>query len=406
MATPTSVEVRAETTAPVRRQSYSLTSERRTWRLLGLITIMGVMWIVFHQLTDGVYITPRNLTNLTVQAAITALVAIGVGMLLIAREIDLSVGSLLGVVVVASVWLQVDHGWGALPTIVVVLALGLGIGLFQGLCTTWLRIPSFIVTLAGFSYLRGVAFGITGSVTLFGTTSAFRWFSEGRFSASITVVLILGAFLGTAVFWVHERWRLHRGTGLRTIALTVRPVEIASALIAAAACAFLLWIFLSEHGLPAPVAIVGGVALFAAFVLRHTAFGRHVYAIGGNPEAARRAGINITGVIVALFMFAGLLAALGGVIQAARLDAGPPTVGLLLALDAISAAVVGGTFLFGGKGNVSGILIGTLFLASIQNGLNLKGVATYWQYIVSGGVLLAAVAVDQLAQRRAEREFV
>jgi D-xylose transport system permease protein len=169
---------------------------------------------------------------------------------------------------------------------------------------------------------------------------------------------------------------------------------------------FFLWIFLSEHGLPAPVAILGGVALFSSFVLRHTAFGRHVYAIGGNPEAARRVGIRVSGVIIVLFMFSGLLAALGGVIQAARLDAGPPTVGLLLALDAISAAVVGGTYLFGGKGSIGGILVGTLFLASIQNGLNLEGVATYWQYIVSGTVLLGAVAVDQLAQRRTEREFV
>jgi D-xylose transport system permease protein len=395
-----------ETTRGATRHSYSLTSERRTWRLLGLIAIMGVMWIVFHQITDGIYITPRNLTNLMVQAAITGVVAVGVGMLLIAREIDLSVGSLLGVVVVASVWLQVEHRWSAFPTIAVVLLLGLGVGLFQGLCTTWLRIPSFIVTLAGFSYLRGVAYGITGSVTLFGTTSSFRWFSEGRFSPPATVVLVVGAFVGLAVLWLHQRWLHHRQGGLRAFGASIRPVELASTAVGAAACVFFLWIFLSEHGLPAPVAILGGVALFSSFVLRHTAFGRHVYAIGGNPEAARRVGIRVSGVIIVLFMFSGLLAALGGVIQAARLDAGPPTVGLLLALDAISAAVVGGTYLFGGKGSIGGILVGTLFLASIQNGLNLEGVATYWQYIVSGTVLLGAVAVDQLAQRRTEREFV
>src|SRR4029079_14332652 len=118
----------------------------------------------------------------------------------------------------------------------------------------------------------------------------------------------------------------------------------------------------------------------------------------GNPEAARRAGINVTAVVVVLFMFSGALAALGGVIQAARLDAGPPNVGLLLALDAISAAVVGGTYLFGGQGTIGGMVTGTFFLASIQNGLNLKGVSTYWQYIVSGVILLAAGAVHPHAQ--------
>ena len=160
---------------------------------------------------------------------------------------------------------------------------------------------------------------------------------------------------------------------------SLRPVEIASAVVSAGIVGLALWVFVSYQGLPAPVAILGAIAIVAAFVARHTAFGRHVYAIGGNPEAARRAGINVTAVVVVLFMFSGALAALGGVIQAARLDAGPPNVGLLLALDAISAAVVGGTYLFGGQGTIGGMVTGTFFLASIQNGLNLKGVSTYWQ---------------------------
>jgi D-xylose transport system permease protein len=381
-------------------RGHSVVSERRTWRLLFLIAIMGVMWIAFNQMTDGIYITPRNLSNLAVQTAITGIVAIGVGSLLIAREIDLSVGSLLGAVVVIAVWLQVDHRWTTLPTVLVALGFGLALGLFQGLCTTALRIPSFIVTLAGFSYLRGVAYGVTGSVTLFGTTSSFRWFSEGEFGTTVTVILIVGVFVGLACLWSWQRWLLHPEAGAVGVLRSLRPVEVVSAVVLAALCGGALWVFVSFQGLPAPVAILVGIALVAAFVSRHTAFGRHVYAIGGNPEAARRAGINVTGVIIVLFMFSGVLAALGGVIQAARLDAGPPNVGLLLALDAISAAVVGGTYLFGGQGNVAGILTGTLFLASIQNGLDLKGVATFWQYIVSGVILLAAVAVDQLAQLR------
>jgi D-xylose transport system permease protein len=393
-----------ETAPPVAIRSHSVVAERRTWRLLFLVAIMGVMWIAFNQMTDGIYITPRNLSNLAVQAAITGVVAIGVGALLIAREIDLSVGSLLGAVVVISVWLQVDHRWTALPTVLVALGFGLALGLFQGLCTTVLCIPSFIVTLAGFSYLRGVAYGVTGSVTLFGTTSSFRWFSEGEFSVPVTVIVIVGVFVLALCFWGWQRWLLHRETGIAAVVQSLRTVELISTAVLGAVCGLALWVFVSYQGLPAPVAILLAIALVAAFVGRHTAFGRHIYAIGGNPEGARRAGINVTGVVVVLFMFSGALAALGGIMQAARLDAGPPNVGLLLALDAISAAVVGGTYLFGGQGSVSGILTGTLFLASIQNGLNLKGVATFWQYIVSGVILLAAVAVDQLAQLRAQRD--
>ena len=365
-----------ETAPPVAIRSHSVVAERRTWRLLFLLAIMGVMWIAFNQMTDGIYITPRNLSNLAVQAAITGVVAIGVGALLIAREIDLSVGSLLGAVVVISVWLQVDHRWTALPTVLVALGFGLAIGLFQGLCTTVLRIPSFIVTLAAFSYLRGVAYGVTGSVTLFGTTSSFRSVLRRR---------VLGAgdghrhrrclrpralLLGVAAMAASPRDR-HRGDRPEPATGRARSVLRCWELV----CGLALWVFVSYQGLPAPVAILLTIALVAAFVGRHTAFGRHIYAIGGNPEGARRAGINVTGVVVVLFMFSGALAALGGIMQAARLDAGPPNLGLLLALDAISAAVVGGTYLFGGQGSVSGILTGTLFLASIQNGLNLKGVA-------------------------------
>ena len=386
------------------RAMHSRSAERRTWRLLFLIVIMVVTWVVFNHLTGGIYITPRNLSNLSIQTSITALVAIGVGGLLIAREIDLSVGSILGAVVVATVWVQVDHGWSTLPAVLLALAIGGGIGLFQGLCTTALRIPSFIVTLAGFSYLRGVAYGLTGSVTLFGTASAFQWFANGTFSNLVTVLLLVAAALVLALLWLNQRWlHLPKGPKLGAFARSLRPVELVAALAGGATLGVALWTFTSFQGLPAPVAILGAVAIVASFVTRHTAFGRHIYAIGGSPEAARRAGIHVQRVVVVLFVVSGLLAGLGGVIQAALLGSGPPNVGLLLALDAISAAVVGGTSLFGGQGSVAGILVGAFFLSSIQNGLELEGVSTYWQYVVSGLVLLAAVSLDQAVQLWARR---
>jgi D-xylose transport system permease protein len=402
MATTTAAQRERITSAGSR--NYSEAAERRTWRLFGLIAIMVAMWLGFNHITGGAFLTPRNLTNLTVQASITGIVAIGVGVLLIARELDLSVGSILGAVVVFTAWAQVQERWSALPAILAALAIGAATGLFQGLCTTKLRVPSFIVTLAGFSYLRGVAYGITGSVTLFGLSNGVIWFSEGTFSKAVTIVALLAVFLALALAWLWQRWLHYQGQGFRRLTRSVRPVEIASWVLGAALCAFALWIYSAFQGLPAPVAILIVVALVTAFVARHTAFGRHVYAIGGNPEAARRAGIKVDRVVVVLFVASGTLAALGGIIQAARLGAGPPNVGLLLALDAISAAVVGGTYLFGGQGRISGILVGTLFLASIQNGLNLRGVSTFWQYIVSGVVLLAAVAIEQVTQLRAQRD--
>jgi D-xylose transport system permease protein len=163
------------------------------------------------------------------------------------------------------------------------------------------------------------------------------------------------------------------------------------------------WVFLDYRGLPIPVAILMAVAVVLGFAANHTAIGRHCYAIGGNPEAARRAGIRVERVVVTLFIVSGVLAAVAGVVQASLLDAGPPAVGLLLPLDAISAAVVGGTSLFGGQGTVAGVLLGTLLLASIQNGLALLSVNSFVQYVVSGLVLLVAVCADSLAQRYLHR---
>jgi D-xylose transport system permease protein len=380
-------------------RAYSAAVEARTWRLLVLLGCIGVTWVVFHVLTDSVFITPRNLSNLTVQTSITALVAIGVTWLLIAREIDLSVGSLVGFVTVMSVYVQVRSGWGTVPAVALALAIGAAVGAFQGFCTVKLMIPSFIVTLAGFSYLRGAAYVTTGAVTLSGTNDSFYEIANGTLSIAATYA-VAGVSLAAGLWWWLRRRRLAAPGSPTVDVRSLRPVAVLAAVALLAVLGIAIWSYINYQGLPIPVAIVACVALTAVFVSRNTAFGRHIYAIGGNPEAARRAGVNVGRVILVLFVVAGLLAALGGVIQASRLDAGPPTVGLFLALDAISAAIIGGTSLFGGQGTITGALLGALLLASIQNGLSLMGVSTFYQYIALGIILLVAVGVDSATQRR------
>jgi D-xylose transport system permease protein len=379
-------------------RDYSTAVEGRTWRLLALLGTIGVTWIVFHVLTDGVFITPRNLSNLSVQMSITALVAIGVAWLLIAREIDLSSGSLLGLVTVATVYVQVRAGWSTGMAIAVGLLLGMAVGALQGFFTVKLRIPSFIVTLAGFSYLRGAAYVVTGATTLSGTNESFYSIANNNVP-TVVVLVAAGTALVAGLLWLRRRRAATHGVGRPR-----RLVAVVAAVALVGATAVVVWTFASYGGLPIPVAILTAVAVLATYVSRNTAFGRHIYAIGGNPQAARRAGIDVGRVIIVLFIIAGVLVAIGGILQASRLDGGPPTVGMFLALDAISAAVIGGTSLFGGHGSIPGAVLGALLLASIQNGLSLMGVNTFYQYIAIGLILLAAVAIDSATQGKPQDE--
>ncbi len=388
-----------ESVSPV-RSGWSRAAERDVWRLLALLTAVFVTWFVFDELTSGVFLTPRNLSNLSVQGVVTAMVALGVGGLLVARQIDLSVGAVVGVVVVITVYLQVTYDWSASAAIAAGLALGVLIGVIQGLLVTKLRLPSFVVTLAAFSYLRGAAFAITGGVTLTGTSDQFVWIANGTLSREVT--LVIGVCVAVAALAGWSRRPFGRGTDRQR--WSVRPVDVVQGIAAAACVGVCLWTYLNYRGLPVPVLLLGLAALSALFVLRATPFGRHIYAIGGNPVAAARAGIRVQRVTVILFAASAFMAALAGVVNASRLDAGPPDTGSLLVLDGISAAVLGGVNLFGGSGSVAGILLGSVLLVSIQNGLNLLQISAFWQQIVSGLILLVVVGIDAIAQYRTKAE--
>lgn len=385
-------------------RAYSVAAEARIWRILVLLAVTAAIWVVFHQLTDGVYISARNLSNLSVQLTMTALAAAGMTALLISRQIDLSAGSLYAVVTVLTVYVQVKYRWGAVEAVALGLLIGLAVGAFQGIVTTRLKIPSFIVTLAGFTFLQGAAFAISGAEVLSGTSDAFVRIANGSIPRDLT--LALGAAVFAVWLWICLKpMRLLQPNAIgRTALAELRPVTVLGALAVAGVLSVALWAFSNHRGLPYPVAILAVVVALWLFVAGSTPFGRHVYAIGGSPEAARRSGIRVERVGLILFCAMGVLTALAGIIQASRLDAGPPSVGPFLALDAISAAVVGGTSLFGGVGSLTGTLIGTLLLASIQNGLSLMGINTFYQYMASGTILLVVVAIDSVARRRVRRD--
>jgi D-xylose transport system permease protein len=383
---------------------FSSTVEMRTWRLIALVMVTVVLGVVFHALTDGVFLTNRNLSNLTVQMSITGLVAMGMTWLLIAREIDLSVGSLLAVVGVVTVLVQVEGSWNTPTTVALGLAIGVFVGLFQGLCTAKFAIPSLIVTLAGFSYLRGAAYVIPDGEILSGTNNSFYEIANGSFSPRATAVIAVASYVGVASLWLWNRPDLWRHPRSISNVRRLRRVDVVAALAATALMAVGGWVFLSYRGLPYPVALVFAVLAVMSFISRFTAFGRHIYAIGGNPEAARRVGVKVPRTVTVLFVVSALLAALAGIVQASRLDSGPPDAGQLVPLDAIIASVIGGTSLFGGYGSVTGAVLGALLLTTILNGLSLMAINSFYQYIAIGLILLAAVAIDTATQRRLQHD--
>ena len=383
---------------------YSIAAEAQTWRLLVLVACTAGIWVFFHFKTDHIFISPRNLSNLTVQTSITALVALGTTWVLIVRQIDLACGSMLSLAGVVAVKLQVSAGWSVWQAIAVTLALGMAIGLVHAVVIVRLGVPSFIMTLAGLMYLSGLAFIVSDGFVLSGTGQSFYKIANNSLSHSATVSLGVALAVlvaaGALLIVVRRRQEGASAAGRPTL----RPVTVVAALTVALIFGVFFWSYASFNGLPYIVAVLGVTAVVMWFVGQYRPFGRHLYAIGGNPEAARRAGISVGRIIVIVFVIAGLLAALGGVLQASRLDAASPDVGNLIPLNAISAAVVGGTSLFGGRGSILGTLLGALILGSILNGLSLMNVNTYYQYIAIGWILVGAVAVDAAAQRRVSHE--
>jgi D-xylose transport system permease protein len=359
--------------------------------------------VIFFTAQSSNFFTAVNFDNLIVQMAGTTMIAIGVVFVLLIGEIDLSIGYVSGMAGVTVAYFQVPGSGHAFPGIVaILLALLVGtlIGLVQGSFVALIGVPSFVVTLAGLFVWQGVIIRWIGDQGVIGiqdslvndTANYFLSETAGWICAAVIAV----GLAASTLFGVAARRRAGLPVG-NVWVLLIRTAFIALVAVVAVAIAN------RDRGVPLAGLLIVAFLILWTFVARRTTFGRHVYAVGGNAEASRRAGINVAFIRICVFMISGLMAAVGGVIFAARLssvdlNAGGGTI----LLEAIAAAVIGGTSLFGGRGRVVAALLGALVIATIGNGLSLIGSSAATQYITTGIILLAAVVLDTVSRRRLE----
>jgi len=358
---------------------------------------LALIWIIFQSQNSN-FLTAVNLTNLMLQITAVGLISVGIVYVLLLGEIDLSVGAVSGLTAAIMAVLNVKHGWNPYLSIAAGVICGMAIGSVQGALFTGFGIPSFVVTLAGLLVWQGAllyVLGDTGTINLTnpkitGLANTFYSDTVGWIMAAIAI----GAYTA-ATLWA---WRGRVRAGLADRQLTgpvIRIVIVAAAVIATVA------VLNSDRGVPLAVLILVGFVAGMEYIARRTRFGRHVYALGGSAEAARRAGINIHAIRITVFAIAGSMAAIGGIMQASRLLAvNQSSGGNDLLLLAIAGPVIAGTSLFGGRGNVWSALLGALVIGSISNGMDLLNLQSSVKFMVTGGVLLAAVVVDALARRQ------
>jgi len=406
-------------------------------RMVGMIAVLLAIWVVFHFLSGGTFITPRNLWNLSVQTSAIAIMATGMVLVIVSRNIDLSVGSMVGTVGMVMAMLQVEwlpplmgsgSSWIWLITLAIGVVLGALIGAFQGSIIAYVGVPSFIVTLGGLLVWRGFAWLTASGRTIAPMDATFQLLGGGS-SGSLgeTGSWIVGgvACVGIVALLVMGRRRRRKfGFRLRPTWLDVVLGVLGCAVVLGAVLVMnsyylpenLAIQYAEEHdipipegglqiplGIPYPVLILVGVTLVMSFVANRLRFGRYVFSIGGNPEAANLAGIKTKRTIVRVFMTMGILVAISAAVSISRLNAAVSGLGTLNELYVIAAAVIGGTSLSGGIGTIPGAILGALIMQSLQSGMVLIGVGAPVQDVVLGVTLVGAVAIDTIYRRRAAR---
>jgi len=372
---------------------HRLTQFFSRYKILALLLAIAVIWLLFFYLTHGAFLTPRNLSNLLRQMSITGLLACGMVFVIIAGEIDLSVGSLLGLVGGVAAILDFNYHLPIALTVMLVLLLGIAIGLFNGYLSTYQRIPSFIVGLGGMLAFRGVLLGITGGSTIAPVSDAMIFIGQGYLPPLAGDILALILFGTLVLLTVRQR----RDRVRYQLALPPQWQDIAKVV----AMGLMLLGFVATlndyGGIPVPVLLLLAMVGIFTFIATQTVFGRRIYAVGSNMEATRLSGVNVNRVKLAIFGLMGLMCALGGIVNTARLAAGSPSAGTMGELDAIAACFIGGTSMRGGSGTVYGALIGALVMASLDNGMSMLDVDAFWQMIVKGSILVLAVWIDVMS---------
>ena len=360
------------------------------YKILALLLAIIAIWAFFTWRTDGDFLTARNFSNLLRQMAITGMLAAGMVFVIISGEIDLSIGSQLGLLGGVAAALDVFVHAPLPVTFATVLLLGFLIGMFNGYWVAYLRVPSFIVGLAGMLAFRGILLAITEGSTIPVDSDGLIEFGQGY------LPFMLGNVLAIALFTILVVIAFRSRTNRLNYDLSVAPLwqEILRLGLIGSVIAGFVIVLNSYQGIPIPVFILLIILGVFSFIARSTVFGRRIYAVGSNLEATRLSGVNTRLVKMMLFGVMGLMCAFAGLTTTARLAAASPASGNMAELDAIASCFIGGTSMRGGSGTVLGALIGALIMASLDNGMSMLSVETFWQMIVKGSILLLAVWID------------
>jgi D-xylose transport system permease protein len=417
-----------------------INSFKKNLRQYTMVIALLAIWIIFTFLTGSLFLSPRNLSNLFLQSATVGVLAIGMTMVLVAGHLDLSVGSVAGFIGAAAAILQVNYNWPTFPTVIAALVIGALVGLWQGFWVAYRKIPAFIVTLASMIAFRGAILGITNGRTIGPMNDSFKSFGQGyipsilfspatqldslgnvvkdNFGDPVTgfhfilngkfylgdippfndLSLLFATFcIITFIFMQLKRRKSRIKYGFEVLPLSLEILRLA---FFSLVLAMFFSIMAFYMGIPYAVLIVFALGVIFSIVTNNTVFGRHLYAMGGNLDAAKLSGINIKKRTLSVFVLMGSLAGVAGIILTARLNAATTSAGQNFELDAISAAIIGGTSTMGGVGTIFGAIIGALVMASLDNGMSLMNLDVTWQYIVKGSILLLAVWVDIASRKK------
>jgi D-xylose transport system permease protein len=370
-----------------------------------IILALVVIWIIFAILTGGTYLKAQNISNLFRQMTVTSFLSVGMVLVIVTGNIDLSVGKLAGFVSVVVAHFQARVWYNIMPdqellytTLSIIIGIGVGVlaGIIQGYLIAFLKIPSFIVTLGTMWILNGGILIVTEGKTIPANQEIISYIAQGYLppivgwigAAIVIVILFISMFRG-------RQKKAQYGFELVPLSIDLMKTVFLSAMIA-------LYIFVVNQykGLQVPVLLLALTAALMSYVSTNTPFGRYVYAIGGNSEAARLSGVGIRRNVFIVMVLMGTLCGISGVVMASYVGYGTIAAGTGYELDAIAACILGGTSTLGGVGTISGAMIGSLIMASLTNGLQMNNIAAAWQYVLKGLVLVLAVFMDVYLKRR------
>lgn len=367
-------------------------SNKNYLKTLGMLVGIAFLLWIFNIITNNVFVTPRNLTMLLKQSSVLMILASSLMMLLISKNIDLSGGAGVYLCCCVVALLIVNAGWSMYAAIPVCIIMGMCMGALNGFFIGFVGLPAFIVTLAFQQMFRGIGYVITNAATIGPMPKAFNQISEAYIPPMISVIIVCSLFVVLVFTNIYNYKKLGAWYG----GIEKLIVNLA---IPAVVCAALIWVFNGFRGIPMAVVVAFVVAVVMYIVSSKTVYGRHIYLIGGNMEAARLAGVRTDVCVFKSYVIEGLMYAIAGIVLTARLGGAANTAGTNLELDAVAAACIGGTSMSGGVGSILGLSVGAVLLTMIDNVMSLMNVSSFLQMVVKGLILLAAVCLDLMMNK-------